>query len=83
MQHGLLDSSWSWFINNDKKSTLPYILAEQGYDVWLANNRGNKYCIGHQKYQSVDYNLQYWDCSFDDLAKYDFKAIVLYVKNIT
>ena len=57
MQHGLLDSSWSWFINNDKKSTLPYILAEQGYDVWLANNRGNKYCIGHQKYQSVDYNL--------------------------
>lgn len=28
MQHGLLDSSWSWLINNDKKLTLPYILAE-------------------------------------------------------
>ncbi|CAD8125346.1 unnamed protein product [Paramecium sonneborni] len=83
MQHGLLDSSWSWLINNDKKMTLPYILAEQGYDVWLANNRGNKYSIGHTKFQSVNYNQKYWDCSFDDLAKYDFKAIILYVKNVT
>ncbi|CAK87989.1 unnamed protein product (macronuclear) [Paramecium tetraurelia] len=80
LQHGLLDSSWSWFINNTNEQTLPYILADKGYDVWLTNNRGNKYSMGHSKIPGVQYNKQYWNFSFDDIQKYDFKAIVNHVK---
>lgn len=83
LQHGLLDCSWSWFLNNSKKLTLPYILADEGYDVWLTNNRGNKYSIGHAHYLNPGENKQYWDFSFDEIAKYDVKANVLHVKKIT
>lgn len=42
MMHGLLDCSVSWFLHVDKDKSLPYILAAQGWDVWVGNNRGNR-----------------------------------------
>ena len=45
IQHGLIDCSWSWFLNDDKRTALPYMLCEEGYDVWMMNNRGNKFYI--------------------------------------
>ena len=49
LTHGLLDYSFSWFVNKHKHLCLPYILADLDYDVWLMNNRGNKESIGHTK----------------------------------
>ena len=32
-----------WVCLTDRERCLPFVLVEQGYDVWLGNNRGNKY----------------------------------------
>ena len=49
LMHGLLDCSASWFLHADKylslhsrSKSLPYILAAEGYEVWVGNNRGNR-----------------------------------------
>lgn len=38
LQHGLLDSSFTWVLNYPGQS-FPYILYDLGYDVWFGNNR--------------------------------------------
>ena len=40
--HGLIDSSNTWIVNEKNKSS-PFIAAEEGYDVWVVNTRGNKH----------------------------------------
>lgn len=78
--HGLLDSSATWVINGPEES-LGFILADAGYDVWLANSRGNSYAR-HHAYFDID-TKEFWDFSFDDMAKYDLKAVVNYVLKAT
>jgi len=79
LQHGLLDCSFSWLINNNVTQTLPYILANLGYDVWLTNNRGNRYSNEHKFFtQKLNYN-QYWGFSWDEMAAYDVPANIQYI----
>jgi gastric triacylglycerol lipase len=49
LQHGLLDSSDTWIINDEDKAPA-FILANAGYDIWLGNSRGNKHSRKHVKY---------------------------------
>ena len=42
MQHGFMDSSFTW-IANEKSQNFAYLFADLDYEVWLTNNRGNKY----------------------------------------
>ena len=81
--HGLLDSSFSWFANKDPKLCLPYILCDLGLDVWILNNRGNRFSIGHEFLKNLKNNRVFWDFSFDEIAKYDVPANVLYIKSVT
>jgi len=80
LQHALLDSSFAWVLNLPHES-LAYILADLGYDVWLGNNRGNKYSRAH-----VTYNVnskEFWDFSWDEMAAFDLPAQIGYVLNST
>ncbi|KAL4482797.1 hypothetical protein ABPG72_022357 [Tetrahymena utriculariae] len=83
LMHGLLDCSFSWFVNKERQMCLPYILADQGYDVWCMNNRGNRYSLGHKYFKHIKSNSHYWNYGFDELAKYDVKSNVQYVLDTT
>lgn len=53
-----------------RKNSLPYVLQLKGYDVWIGNNRGNRYTRNN-----ID-NDKFWLHTFDELAKYDITKIV-------
>ncbi|KAL6063427.1 Lipase [Balamuthia mandrillaris] len=80
LQHGLLDSAATWVINMANNS-LPYLMANEGYDVWLANSRGNIYSLKH-KTLSTD-SVEFWDFNFDQMALYDLPAIITSALNVT
>jgi len=81
-QHGLLDSSDSW-IMNDEALAPGLILANAGYDVWIGNIRGNRYSLGHTIYNSSDFRSPYWDFSWQEMSIYDLPAAFIYINNIT
>ncbi|KAL9681878.1 hypothetical protein QQ045_013667 [Rhodiola kirilowii] len=76
LQHGLLMDAITWLLNPPDQS-LAFILADNGYDVWLSNTRGTKYSSGHTSLSA--YDLAYWDWSWDELATYDLPALVQHV----
>lgn len=39
LHHGLLMNSEVWICLTEEERALPFVLVEQGYDVWLGNNR--------------------------------------------
>lgn len=80
LQHGLLGSSTSWIINGPNKS-LPYILADIGYDVWLGNARGNTYSRGHVSLSTDD--PKFWDFSFHEMGVHDLPTEIDWILNIT
>jgi pimeloyl-ACP methyl ester carboxylesterase len=60
---------------------LAFVLADQGYDVWLANQRGTRYSREHTKLKDSDH--KYWLYSLDDLAQYDVPAALDLIANVT
>lgn len=78
--HGLLDSSATWVVNYPDQS-LGFVLADAGYDVWLTNNRGNAFSRNHTGFEPS--SSEFWNFSFDDMADYDFPAVVDYVLKVT
>ena len=76
LQHGLMDSCAGWVLNGE--SSLAFMLADLGYDVWMNNSRGNRYSR-HHVYLDPDGGdkdkEQFWDYSFEEMAKYDQPAL--------
>ena len=80
LQHGLLDASSTWVVNFPTQS-LGFILADKGFDVWLGNVRGNTYSNYHIKYNKDQ--EEFWNFSFDEMAKYDLSAMIDYILLVT
>lgn len=77
--HGLLQDGGSFLCSGH--SSLASVLMARGYDVWLGNNRGNKYSSRHKHLNQS--SEEYWDFCLDDLAKYDVPALVNHILHIT
>ncbi|CAL5403401.1 unnamed protein product [Camellia sinensis] len=70
----------AWLLNSPDES-LAFILADEGFDVWLANTRGTQYSSGHTSLSPND--PAYWDWSWDELSAYDLPAFFEYVHDQT
>uniref|UniRef100_A0A0E0LY57 Lipase n=1 Tax=Oryza punctata TaxID=4537 RepID=A0A0E0LY57_ORYPU len=80
LQHGLFQGGDTWFINSAEQS-LGYILADNGFDVWIGNVRGTRWSKGHSTFSVHD--KLFWDWSWQELAEYDLSAMLGYVYTLT
>ncbi|XP_044748470.1 lipase 1-like [Coccinella septempunctata] len=80
--HGLESSAVDW-INHHGTDSLPYLLLNEGYDVWLGNVRGTQASLNHT---SIDHRVdpsRFWDSSVHEIGFYDLPAMVDYIINTT
>ncbi|KAG3109547.1 hypothetical protein PI124_g442 [Phytophthora idaei] len=80
LQHGLLDSSFT-FVSNFRNQSLAYVLADAGFDVWLGNNRGTTWSRSHLDYTTDD--DKFWDFTWEDMGLYDLPAFLNHILDTT
>ncbi|KAF6239590.1 hypothetical protein HO173_002135 [Letharia columbiana] len=77
LHHGLLMNSEVWVSLTEKERCLPFMLVERGYDVWLGNNRGNKYSKKSVRFSPA--SSEFWDFSMDQFAFHDIPDSIDYI----
>ncbi|XP_061713560.1 lipase 1-like [Cydia pomonella] len=81
--HGLL-SSCADFVMLGPGHALSYMLAEEGYDVWLLNARGNFHSRNHT---TLDPNRRgdpsFWAFSWEEMGRLDIPAYIDYILEVT
>lgn len=76
--HGLFQCSGAFVLNEEK--SMAFVLIEQGYDVWVGNNRS----IASLDHISLSHeDPEYWNWGLKELGIYDFPAMVDYVRSFT
>ncbi|CAN7995040.1 unnamed protein product [Ixodes hexagonus] len=73
---GLATDSAS-FVSDFPEQSLGFVLADRGYDVWMANTRGNTY--GRQHVNLSVKTKRFWDFSFHEHGIYDAPAQIDYI----
>ena len=77
LQHGLLDDAFTWLVPS-WNTTLVKLLIDNGYELWLTNNRGNRYSYQHETLTTKD--NQFWNFTFNEMGEYDLPDTVEYIK---
>ncbi|XP_075149496.1 lipase 3-like [Haematobia irritans] len=80
LMHGFTSSSDVWVIEG-LKNPLVYDLMQQGYDVWLGNNRGNYYGLRHLNLSPDD--GQFWHFTLHEIGTIDLPTIIDFILNKT
>lgn len=81
MHHGLMMNSEVWVCLTNRERCLPFELVERGYDVWLGNNRGNKYSKKNIHMAPTD--AKFWNFSMDQFAFHDIPDSIAYILETT
>ena len=76
--HGVVDSSDEFALDKD---SIVHKLVNKNFDVWLLNSRGNKYSCRHSQFSPL--LPKFWDFSFQEMAKFDFPAVLKYIMSKT
>lgn len=80
MLAGIYASSDSWLLNG-KDNALPYLLSNNGYDIWLGNNRGNLYAKQNIWHDSKE--REFWNFSWHEMSIFDMPAMINYIIKYT
>ena len=75
-QHGWNGDMMQWVINNPEGANA-FILAKEGYDVWLGNNRGSAYGVHHKTLTTKD--REFWNFYQRDMAEKDLPAFIDFI----
>ncbi|KAF2294619.1 hypothetical protein GH714_013782 [Hevea brasiliensis] len=70
----------AWFLDSPEQS-LGYILADQGFDVWVGNVRGTFWSYGHVSLSEKE--KEFWDWSWQELALYDLSEMIHHIYSKT
>jgi len=82
LQHGFGDSATNWSSGGIWNQALPLRLVDEGYDVWLGNNRGVPYSNVHDR--DGEWSLEErWDFSWADMGVFDMPAQIEKVIEVT
>ena len=67
--------------NGGSHDSLGFELARRGYDVWIGNQRGNRFSQRHVLLSKNDSN--FWNFSMDEIALFDLPALIHYILSMT
>jgi pimeloyl-ACP methyl ester carboxylesterase len=76
VMHGMLSSSADFVIMGPQTS-LAYMLADLGYDVWMGNARGNRYSRTHTRWNPSF--ATYWQFTWHEIGTQDLPTSIDYV----
>lgn len=79
LQHGILDSAWMWVINPSVRRSIALHLYDQGFDVWMGNNRGNYFSSSWNRSEPVATSYAFWNFSFAEMGIFDVPASINYI----
>merc|ERR1719473_1671568 len=64
LMHGFIMTGMDWVVQPQTSDSLPYMLSDAGFDVWIGNNRGSVFSVTNSK---MDINTQeFWDAIDND-----------------
>ena len=77
----MTDSSEAWVEIGDRSPA--YKLVEAGFNVFMGNNRGNKYSRKHETLNPDTDSEKFFDYSFYEMGEHDATSQINYILNIT
>ncbi|XP_066143555.1 uncharacterized protein [Euwallacea fornicatus] len=84
INHGMGGSAEVFFFLRSQLS-IPYYLADRGFDVWLLNARGVSNVLGDEKHLKYDWDKDddFWRFSYHEIGVYDLAGNIDYILNLT
>lgn len=72
LAHAIVYSGLQWVIYPGR--SLAYLLADEGFDVWIYHARGTSFSTGHKKFSTK--SKEYWNFSWHEFGYYDLPAVI-------
>lgn len=76
LMHGISATAADYLVTG-RNVALAYLLADNGYDVWLGNARGSKHSMKHTNISSEA--REFWNFSWHEIGYYDLATMIDYM----